>query len=117
MSTELSPVPAPSKDDRLLAAVAHGLTFVEGGILGPLVLYFAKKDESEFIAFHALQSVYFGLLMVSLIVLGTFLLCGAGMVLVIPYLVFEVVAALKAHDGEWYKLPIVGDLAYARHHP
>lgn len=117
MATDLAPAPAPSKDDRVLAAVAHGLTFVEGGILGPLVLYFAKKDESPFIAFHALQSVYFGLLMVSLIVLGTFLFCGAGLVLVVPYFVFEVLAAIKAHEGEWYKLPIVGDLAYARHHP
>lgn len=97
----------------MLAAAAHALSFVEGGLVGPLAVYFLQKDQSEFVAFHALQSLYFGLAMLVLTVLS----CGlAAIVLIWPYLIFEGLAAVKAYDGEWYELPIVG--AYARRqHP
>ena len=111
MTAALSP--APDANARTLAAVAHGLTFVEGGIIGPLVVYLVKRDEDPFVAFHALQSLYVGLLLLGVI----FLTCGLGAVLAIPYVIFEVIAVMKAHEGEWYRLPVVGDWAYARHHP
>jgi uncharacterized membrane protein len=103
----------PTADERTLAAVAHGLSFVEGGILGPLVVYLLKSKESPFVAFHALQSLAFGILML-VVVLAT---CGIGVVMVIPYIVFEAIATMKAHEGEWYRLPLVGDWAFSRHHP
>ena len=114
----MTPINAPtdsneiSNDDRMMAALSHGLTFFEGGILGPLVLYLVKKDESEFVAFHALQSVYFGLafLVISLVT------CGVGaIVLAIPYMVFEVIATLRAYEGQWYELPVVGRYAREKH--
>jgi uncharacterized membrane protein len=106
------PAPVPTQDDRVVAAVAHGMTFVEGGILGPLCIYILKKDENQFIAFHALQSLYFGLLFLVL----TVLTCGVGAaVLVWPYLVFEGIAALRAYEGQWYELPIVGRYAREKH--
>lgn len=110
--TELMPGEA-SKDERTMAAVAHGLTFVEGGIVGPLILYLVKKDESEFVAFHALQSLYFGLIFFGI----TLLTCGFGVVLVVPYLIYEILAIIKANDGEWYELPIAGPMALRKHHP
>ena len=108
-----SPDGAPSQDDRVIAAVAHGLSFVEGGILGPLVIYLLKKDENDFIAFHSLQSLYFGLAFL----VGSILTCGVGAaVLVWPYLIFQAIATMRAYEGEWYELPMVG--AYARkQHP
>ena len=106
-----------TRDERVMALIAHGLTFVEGGILGPLVVYLVKKDESEFVAFHALQSVLFGLLAAAVVVPATLVTCGLGVVLVIPYMIFEVIACLKAYDGEWYELPIVGPMALRSHHP
>lgn len=96
----------------MIAAVAHGLTFVEGGLIGPLVVYLLKKDDNDFIAFHALQSLYFGLAFFAISVVT----CGIGAaVLVIPYLVFEAIAAFRAYEGEWYELPIVGKYARDRH--
>ena len=72
------PIDTPSasseSDERTMAAVAHGLTFFEGGLIGPLILYFVKKDESDFVAFHALQSLYFGLAFLLL----TTITCGLG---------------------------------------
>ena len=101
-----------SQDEKMMAAVAHGLTFFEGGLFGTLILYFVKKDESDFVAFHALQSLYFGLAFFGI----TLVTCGLGAVLlVIPYMVFEGIATLKAYEGEWYELPIVGRMAREKH--
>jgi uncharacterized protein len=115
----------PTQDERTMAALGHGLTFVEGGILGPFVLYLLQKDKSQFAAFHCLQSLYFGLLMAFLALfvgMPIYLMtCGFGVIFLFPvvgaYLIFEVIAGLKAYDGEWYKLPIVGDYAYESHNP
>ena len=102
----------PSQDEKMMAAVAHGLTFFEGGLFGPLVLYFVKKDESEFVAFHALQSLYFGLAFFAISILT----CGIGAaLLVIPYAIFEAIATIKAYEGEWYELPVVGRMARDKH--
>lgn len=112
MSHELQPTET-SKDERTMAAVAHGLTFVEGGIVGPLLLYIIKKDDSEFVAFHALQSLYFGLIFLAV----TVLTCGVGVILVVPYIIYEILAVVNASNGEWYELPIAGPLALRKHHP
>lgn len=102
-----------TQDERIMAALSHGMTFFEGGLLGPLILYLVKKDSSQFVAFHALQSLYFGIAFFVLSIAT----CGLGaVVLVWPYLIFEGIATLKAYNGEWYELPIVG--RYARNaHP
>lgn len=107
----------PTRDERVLALIAHALTFVEGGIIGPAIVYFVKKDQSQFVAFHALQSVLFGLFAAVIIVPVAILTCGLGAVLVVPYLVFEFIACLKAYDGEWYQLPFAGPMALRSHHP
>ncbi|MBX3270772.1 MAG: DUF4870 domain-containing protein [Sandaracinaceae bacterium] len=102
----------PEKDARILAAAAHGLTFVEGGLIGPAIVYFAKRDANDFVAFHALQSLLFGLAFLAIALVT----CGIGAaVLAIPYMVFEGIATIKAYEGEWYELPIVGRYARERH--
>lgn len=107
----------PTADERTWALVGHALTFVEGGIVGPLIVYLVKREESEFVAFHALQSLYFGLLALAIIGPATIITCGAGAVLVFPYLIFEIIACIEANKGEWYELPIVGPWALRSHHP
>ena len=113
-----NPGPQPggeiSQDDRVMAGIAHALSFVEGGILGPLVLYFVKKDDSPFVAFHSLQSVYFGLAFL----VGSIVTCGFGAVLLVwPYMIYQAIAAFKAYEGEWYSLPLVGAYAMKSHPP
>lgn len=112
-----SPVAEPTADERTWALIGHALTFVEGGIVGPLIVYLLKRQESEFVAFHALQSLYFGLLALAVIGPATLITCGAGAVLVFPYLIFEIIACVEANKGEWYELPIVGPWALSSHHP
>ena len=114
------PKPQPSPLDQLglttdatsWAMLAHALTFVEGGLIGPLVVYLVKKDASPFVAFHALQSFYFGLLF---FVIGL-VTCGVGaVVLLIPYFVYEFIALRAANEGRWYLLPLVGEWAWNKH--
>ena len=114
-----------TQEERTLAALGHGLTFVDGGILLPFVLYLLQKDKSQFVAFHCLQSIYFGLLAaVVLLVFGLpiyVLTCGLGVIVFLPfaiaYFVWEIIGIVKAYNGEWYLLPIVGRWAYETHNP
>lgn len=103
----------PSHNDKLMAAFGHGLTFVEGGIIGPLIIYLIQDKKSAFSAFHSLQSLYFGLAFLVI----TLITCGLGAVLVVPYMIFEIIATVKAYNGEWYVLPIVGKYALEKHPP
>ncbi len=102
------------RDDRTLALLAHALSFVEGGIIGPLIVYLVKRKESPFVAFHALQSFYFGLAFLGAVIL-TLCTCIGPVVCAIAYFAFEVVACIKANEGKWYRLPIVGNWAISRH--
>jgi len=108
-----SPLAAIDPVHRQLAALGHGLSFVEGGVLGPLLLYVIKKDESEFVAFHALQSLYFGLVFLAVVTLS----CGIGLPLVLVYIGFEIKATIEASNGAWYCLPVVGEWAWQKHSP
>jgi len=104
-----------TNDERTWAVISHALSFVEGGIIGPLVVYLIKKEHSPFVAFHALQSLYFGLaFLVAFLV--TFITIIGPFALVVLYWVFEILACVKAYNGEWYKLPLIGNWA-ANTHP
>jgi uncharacterized Tic20 family protein len=104
-----------SGDERTWAVISHAVSFVEGGILGPLVVYLIKKDHSPFVAFHALQSLYFGLAMLVTALLTAITLVGP-VALAIVYLIYEIMACVKSYNGEWYRLPLVGKWA-ERSHP
>jgi uncharacterized membrane protein len=47
----------------------------------------------------------------------TLITCGLGAVLVVPYMIFEIIATVKAYNGEWYVLPVVGKYALEKHPP
>ena len=126
--TELQPA-MPSEEERNIALMGHALSFVEGGVVAPLLMYLFRdqvqtalyKDGPEkaspFVAFHSLQSLYFGLIFVAISIPVVVLTCGWGLFITVPiYLVFELIACIKAHAGLWYSLPIAGPLA-ARVHP
>jgi len=106
--------PRISKDDKTLAILSHALSFVEGGIIGPLVIYLIKRNESPFVAFHALQSLYFGLLFIGASIV-TLITCVGPIVCLIVYFVFEVIACIRASEGKWYKLPLAGTWAESSH--
>ena len=132
MSELVAPEPvglSTTRDERTLALISHALSFLEGGIVGPLVIYLLRQDalgaissqggkvESRFVAFHSLQSLYFGLLFAGISVPVALLTCGWGLLVTVPvYFIYELVACAKANACEWYRLPVAGTWA-ANQHP
>lgn len=96
----------------MLAHLLGFLGFVVpfGSILGPLVLYLVKRDQSPFVADHARESLNF-----QLTTFGAMLLCVPlcliliGIPIVLALILFEVVQVIKAtiaaSDGRAYDYP------------
>jgi uncharacterized membrane protein len=101
-----------SQDDKTMAMLAELLPIVTG-FLGPLVIWLIKKDQSKFVAFHAMQALFFHLaLNVVMFVLGiTIILALAAPAVWLVGIIFSVIAGLAANRGEWYELPVVGKIA------
>ncbi len=114
----LPPAPPPglSSEDRTLAMLCHLLGLLTG-FLGPLVLWLVKKDSSPFVDHHGRESLNFQLtLMLVMFALGIamfilvfivigFLLMPVIAVIGILALVAEILAAVAAQNGEWYRYP------------
>jgi uncharacterized Tic20 family protein len=113
-----------SADEKLWGMLAHLLTLlgyvvVVGEYIAPLVIYLVYKDRSQFVAFHALQALFFQLLALAVVialVLFSIVTLGCGILLAAPLtialaiavLVYTIIAAIQANNGVWYELPIVG---------
>jgi uncharacterized membrane protein len=129
--------PEPTKDEKLLAMLAHLLAFFGGGFIAPIVILAVKRD-SKFVAFHAIQALlitcaWIGVFMVTFF--GTVSLAilraphpalgahparpPAEIFLMFPifflgfggWMVTAVVLALRANDGRWSAVPGIGWLA------
>ena len=132
----VSPDPAPAieapaagiaSNDRTLAAAAHLAPLVAAlatswfagvaGALAALVVWLVVRDRSAFAATHAKEALNFNFSMflyaIASLVLVVFTL-GIGLIVAVPlwiglaiaWLVFTIVAAVKAYDGEAYRYPI-----------
>lgn len=60
-----------TSEERLMAMLSH-LSLLFGGIVLPIILWATQKDRSRFIRYHALQSIFFQL---AYIVILVFLIC------------------------------------------
>lgn len=66
---------APSQEDRLIAAACHLSSLVGFGVLAPLAIFFVKREQSRFVAQHALQALFLQLawmLLTAVLVVGAF---------------------------------------------
>ena len=98
-------------EERMLAAILYVISLFFP-IIGPLVIWLLKKDESSFINYHGKEyfnffisytvySVISGILI--FLIVGIFLLWILG----IMALVFTIIAAVKAYEGNEYRFPLV----------
>ena len=108
-------LPALTQDDKTMAMLAY-LVGIVTGFAGPLILWLLKKDQSKFVAYHALQA----LLLHAAVVVGYllsfvlfFLIIGMFTlpIFVLLGLVFSILAGLAANRGEWYEIPVLGKIA------
>ncbi len=106
------------KDARLwgtfthLAAFAGLLGIPFGSIVGPLVLWLIKRNDISFVDYSGKEALNFQISIMIYMIASTPLLCGGPLVLlaVIPLaivdLIFTIIAAIKANNGEYYRYPI-----------
>ncbi len=103
-----------TKDERTMAMLAW-LLGIFTGFVGPLVLFIVKKEQSKFVAFHAMQALFFELVVfAAIIIIVVPLSCltfGLGGLLGFLPLVVNVMWGLKANSGDWAELPVIGGWA------
>jgi uncharacterized Tic20 family protein len=107
----------PSESERTwamlahLAALAGIVVWIVGAILGPLIVWLVRRDESDFVAEHAREALNFNItvaigavmcLLLMLVFIGFIL----GAALFIAWLVLTLVAAIKASEGQHYRYPV-----------
>jgi uncharacterized Tic20 family protein len=117
-----------SAEEKQWAMFAH-LSALAGGILtsgwagsigcfiGPLIIWMVKKDTMPFVDDQAKEALNFNI-SVALVFLALFLLSvmtlGIGLIIAIPawiiigiaWLVFTIIAGIKAHEGVTYRYPL-----------
>lgn len=82
-----------------------------GNIIGPLVIWLIKKDESSFVDDQGKESLNFQIsitiyclisAMLILVIIGIFLLIGLGVLTI----VLIIVASVKSNSGEKFRYPL-----------
>ncbi|QJW91499.1 DUF4870 domain-containing protein [Spirosoma taeanense] len=111
-----APVTFSDSDARMWAMITHlsalpGSFVLIGSIVLPLIIWQIQKDKSAFIDYHGKEAVNFNITMaiaagisfiLMFILIGVFLLWIVGIV----WLIFTIIAAIKANNGEHYRYPL-----------
>ncbi|MEM8952849.1 MAG: DUF4870 domain-containing protein [Verrucomicrobiota bacterium] len=110
----------PSSEEKTMAMLTHLLAFsgyftVIGTIVGPLILWVLKRDTMPFVDDQGKEAVNFNIsFFIYYVIAGIlcatiiFLIIGvpAFAILFILHVVFIIVAAIKASNGEAYRYPM-----------
>jgi uncharacterized Tic20 family protein len=111
MENSALPPPIASQDDKTLGMVMHILCLVGFPIIGPLIIWLMKKDQSPYLDAQGrellnFQISYFIYAMISFVLIavliGIVLLFAVG----IASLVFTIIGLVKAADGKVYRFPL-----------
>jgi len=96
------------------------------------VIFLVTEKENRFVKFHAVQSLFLvgvqlvvgiavgivGLLFrmalstADLALIAVLLVFGLRIILLLVFLAIWIFAGMKAYGGQWYKLPLIGNLAW-----
>ena len=112
---------AIAPEERTLAALTHlsglaGYLIPFGGVLVPIIIW-VVKSESPVISTIAKQAVWLNLVVflaiaASLLLLLTIILIPMAIAMWVALglvaLIFPIVGAIKAHDGEYFRYPVIG---------
>jgi uncharacterized Tic20 family protein len=106
--------PAPSAfggtDARTMAMLCH-LLAIFFGFLAPLIIYLVNGQKDPFVRHHAAESLNFQITVaIALFVSAILILVLIGLLLFpviwIGAVVFEIIGAVRANKGEWWRYPI-----------
>lgn len=116
-----------SQDDRNWAMLAY-LVQVCAPLIGPLAIYFCCRERSRFTAFHALQAAlmilaYLGICSAALAAAHTLIIIPvAGQILarqlmltpfigLVALVIGSVLLSVKAHAGQYARVPVLAEFA------
>lgn len=131
-----------TSDEKLLSMLCH-LSLFFGGLVIPIVIYFIQKEKSKFVAFNALETIYFHILYIIVVFVAAFVITIAVSVgamasttsrndmspiaiiliiiasififaIVIYFVVYAIIAAVKSYQGIIKKYPFIGNMAYRK---
>lgn len=107
----------PSADARKWAMINHIVALVGlagngiGFLLGPLIVWLLKKDEDPYVDDQGKEAVNFQITMflgmlisipLAFVLIGFFTMFIIGILMIL----FPIIAAVKANNGEYYRYPI-----------
>lgn len=101
----------PTSEERTMGMLIYLLSFFTT-IIGPLIIWLLKKDESEFINYHGkeyfnffISYTIYGLIsgFLAVILIGLVMIPILGLM----YLIFTLIALFKAYQGEYYRIPLI----------
>lgn len=105
----------PTAEERNWAMSGHVLSFVSAwfalGLFAPLIVLLIKGNSSAFVRRHAVESLNFQInALVYTVLFGLLIFLGIGLVLLplygLFYLVFVIVATVRASGGQEYRYPL-----------
>jgi uncharacterized Tic20 family protein len=104
------PAPLPPNEERLWAMLAH-LSYFVFSVFAPIIIMVVLGPRSAFVQDQAKEALNFHItLLIAAVVSGVLILVGIGVILLpvvaIYGLVFAILAAVKANDGELYRYPL-----------
>jgi uncharacterized membrane protein len=119
-------------DSNLGAMLCYILNFVCCLGLVLSIIFAITEKENRFVKFHAVQSLFLtglqivvgilvGILgmvlslalnMIDMQLLAWILILGLRFLLFAIFIIFWIIAGIKAYGGQWYKLPIIGEFAW-----
>ena len=115
----VAPQPMSQQDEKTWATLVHLAPFLAAVVgipfLGPLIVFLIFKDRGPFVRFHAAQALNFQIIItIAFWVFGllSFVLIGIPFLILtaIAWVVFSIIAAIKANNGEWYRYPMTPEL-------
>jgi uncharacterized Tic20 family protein len=94
-----------------LAGLAKYVPIPFSNVLAPLILWQIKKEQSPFVDDQGKEAVNFQITVTIYVIISCLLFCVGIGVFILPLvgvfdLVFLIIAALKANQGELYRYPL-----------
>lgn len=102
--------PVPNQDEKNLALIMHVLSLVGFSLIGPLIVWLVKKDESAFINAQGRELLNFQIsfliyaivcIPLCLVLIGIPLLIVVG----IASFILTIIGLVKATEGKIYRFP------------
>ena len=105
----------PTQDERTWGMLAHLAAFAFficplGNVIGPLVVWLIKRDQSAFVADQGKEALNFNIsVLIAALACGVLVLILIGILLGVALFIFwlamTIVAAIKASEGVRYRYP------------